>query len=355
MRVTIGLLLIGFGWQGVTTFRLAEEPDCGTKCRLSTKWLLRVGSDGEEVINGYPWFISSDMTGRIFLIGPQPRRVIPEGPPIVFDHRGQYLGTLGRRGSGPGETRDPSWVDVETDDSICVFEKGRMVVFGPDLKHVATRADTRAFRALHDVVPLPDGSLVGLGSEFVKPGRPRPIHMLQPGAASVRFMPEPQQPKVEGVARVLARSRNRSLDRFWVAQFAAHEGRGYDLVLMDVSPRIHVALRRRPIWWRSAAIYGKPEFTPTSRVMAVREVANGIVGVLFAHAPADWRLRVNPKKYSYMAYETRLELMDTAGGVVLASAQVRGFPLRILSDSTFATYVEDEDGAPHIDVWSFKR
>jgi len=356
MRASVGLLLIGFGWQGVTTFRLVGEPDCGAKCRLSTKRLFRIGSDSEDVINNYPIFISSERKGRIFLIGPRPRHVLPEGPPLVFDQRGQYLGTLGGRGSGPGETWRPSWVDVDTDDSIRVFEQGRMVVFGQDLKHVATRSDTRSVRRLQDVVMLPDRSIVALGSEFLTPGRPRAIHMLRPGEAAVQFMPEPQQPKADGRARVLARFRNRGSDRFWVAQFDAHEGHGYDLLLMDVSPRVHIALRRRPTWWRSAAIYGKPEFTPTSRVMAVREVANGIVGVLFAHPRADWRpSRIEPKRGSYMAYETRLELMDTARGVVVASAQMRGYPLRILSDSTFATYLEDEDGTPHIDVWSFKR
>ncbi len=312
---------------------------------------IRLAADSEVLVTGTPYFVGSDAQGRIFLIRSS-RLGLPEAPPLVFDHNGRFLTELGRRGRGPGETLYPSWIDFGPDDSIRVFEASRIHVFGPDLHPARTQLDLREVRSLRYVVRFGDGMIVGLGNEFLKPGEPRPVHELRPGVKSLTMMPEPALKVPNGPVRVLAASRNPH--RFWIGQFDLSEGVGYDLLLTDPGGHVFAAFRRRPVWWKSPRIIGLKTFVPTSRVQAVREIRNGLLLVLVAQPRSDWKPgTADPRNLmaSSDAYEARMELVDVVQRGVSGWAHVPGYPVGIVDDTTIATYVEDADGSPHVDLW----
>lgn len=57
----------------------------------------------------------------------------------IFDARGRLVDSVGRKGSGPGELRFPTWIGASA-DSMLVWDSGRLSVFGPDGKFVRSAA-----------------------------------------------------------------------------------------------------------------------------------------------------------------------------------------------------------------------
>jgi hypothetical protein len=140
-----------------------------------------------------------------------------------------------------------------------------------------------------------------------------------------------------------------------MAEFDANEGRGYDLLLIDVAPRVYWSVRRLPEWWNSAAIYGPVRHVPTSRIQDIREISDGVVAVMIAQPRDDWkRIAVDAQTNAgfWNRYTTVIELIDVKRRLVIGDGQAAGFPVRILDDSRLATFVEGEDAVPHLDVWT---
>ncbi|MBB4639018.1 hypothetical protein [Longimicrobium terrae] len=57
----------------------------------------------------------------------------------IFDGRGGLVDSVGRKGSGPGELRFPTWIGTRA-DSLLVWDSGRLSVFGPGGKFVRSAA-----------------------------------------------------------------------------------------------------------------------------------------------------------------------------------------------------------------------
>lgn len=96
-----------------------------------------------------------DSRGRILIADDRNHHV------VVFSPTGEYVGTIGRRGAGPGEFESPWEVATDAGDSIFVWDAGhaRISVFGPDL------AFRRSFRvppqwAVGSIGFLTDGRLL---------------------------------------------------------------------------------------------------------------------------------------------------------------------------------------------------
>jgi len=95
---------------------------------------------------------------------------------VVFGTDGRHVGTIGRRGSGPGEFQSPWEVATDASDSIFVWDSGnrRVSVFDPDLRY------QRTFRLpphwlVSSIRFLPQGQL--LLAAF-GPGEPATLHVL---------------------------------------------------------------------------------------------------------------------------------------------------------------------------------
>jgi hypothetical protein len=132
---------------------------------------------------------------------------------------------------------------------------------------------------------------------------------------------------------------------------------GYHLALVDTAGRTKLSLERQVVSWTTRKT--DPTFTPLQDTTAtpypgirhIREDARGHVLVLLRRPRSDWKAVKQEDRYAAANSHTVLEVLDPVRGRLLATAQVEGFPLRLLSDTRFATYREDSDGVPWVDVW----
>lgn len=109
---------------------IAAQTAC-TGCRppLGTIAMLSEG------LTGLPGRVLMTRSGDIVVLLAGP------GPPLVYDRGGRLKGPLGGCGRGPGESTWPHWIDAAVDDSLRVFELGRVIVFDSALKHARTAID----------------------------------------------------------------------------------------------------------------------------------------------------------------------------------------------------------------------
>ena len=160
--------------------------------RLQLTEVFRVGSlSGRNDAFGRVMDATLDHAGRLLVADDQNHRV------VVFGRRGEYVGTLGRHGRGPGEMQSPWLVAVDARDSIFVWDNAlaRVSVFGPDLR----------FRRSFGVPPqwlinglrfLPDGRLVVAAYGRNEPGG---LHVLsRTGRLERTFGPRPAQRDLAG-------------------------------------------------------------------------------------------------------------------------------------------------------------
>jgi hypothetical protein len=99
---------------------------------LQLTQVVRLGNlDGEHDAFGRVMDVALDRAGRILVADDLSHHV------VVFARDGRYVGTIGRRGAGPGEFESPWEVATDARDSIFVWDMGqaRISVFGPDLSY----------------------------------------------------------------------------------------------------------------------------------------------------------------------------------------------------------------------------
>lgn len=123
---------------------------------LQLTQVVRLGSlDGEHDAFGRVMDATLDRAGRILVADDLGRRV------VVFGRDGRYVGTIGRRGQGPGEFESPWRVAVDAADSIFVWDmaQARISVFGRDLRFARSFAVPPHW-SVSSIGFLPDGRLL---------------------------------------------------------------------------------------------------------------------------------------------------------------------------------------------------
>jgi hypothetical protein len=349
-----GILLVALAVQDP---RLTEVPDLQPclNCALPARRLFRIGEQVDAILPGRPRVVAQDRRGRIYVLNI--RRGGVHDPPAVYDSLGKYLGPLGRRGQGPGETTRAYWIDAGFDDTVRVFEPNRIVTFSKDLTHIRTRTEQHPVPGIRHIVVWPNGSYYAIGYEGIMPGRrTAAIHRRSSDGTRWEVVPEVERRDLFGPSRVLRSSRTKTSGLFWIAQFSASAGLGYDLLQVDTTLRVVSALRRRPRWWQSSAPSQNPILDASSRVADLRDLGNGVVAVLIAQPRDDWRtVPVDRRYYTgwWNQYTTLVEVVDTRKLILLGVARFPGYPMRILSDTRIASYVEEDD-VPLLDVWRIR-
>jgi hypothetical protein len=92
---------------------------------------LSLGGE-EEGAESFYWVTNSsvgtDAAGRIFVLNPSEHQV------VKFTSEGEYIGSVARRGGGPGEIQAPGSLAVAPDGSVSVFDFGKrsLVRFDPE-------------------------------------------------------------------------------------------------------------------------------------------------------------------------------------------------------------------------------
>ncbi len=227
-------------------------------------------------------------------------------------------------------------------------------MFDADLRHVRTYAERQPVPGMRHVVMWPDGSYFAIGNEVRASGqRADFVHRRSADGTSWSIVPEVVPTAAYGPNRVLRPADDKRSGTFWIAQFATHNGEGYDLWQVDSSLKRSAVLRRRPSWWHSAPVYDERRVIPSSRVLDVRDLGGGFVAVLIAQPRSDWRsVEIDEVRVTgwWNMYDSIVEVQDWRRRVIVSTARMTGYPQRILSDTRVATYAE-EDGIPFLDIW----
>jgi len=325
------------------------DNSCPSPCTLRIAQRVQLDFGNDDYLLGLPRVVRGDRTGRVLVI--QTKEALNQGPPLVFGPTGRLVGKLGGRGRGPGESEYPEWLAADFDDSLRIFESGRMVVFDEQLRHAHTTVLARSIERPMEVVSLSANEFVGLGTGGITPGTTRPLEVLR--LRQGPWQPFPLIRSEEGSTgmRALGRARDLSTERVWIAQYSLSEGRGYDLYLADRRSGRVAAFRRRPSWWRTLTL--GPAITSAgpplvSRVAHVREIRPGVVAVLIAQPSDDTRrMRANPRTGAgggwWNGFESLIEIIDTRTGRKLGELRVPGMPRGFVADDRVVSYYEEDD------------
>ncbi len=182
-----GSLLMG---QQVRERVIETVPDGGVRLELSE--VVRIGAaDGGPKSFGRVMDATFDTRGRIIVADDLNHEV------KVFSANGEYVGTVGREGRGPGEFQSPWVVATGPADSLFVWDSGlaRISVFSPNLEF-ARSMPVPPYWLLTGIEFLPDGNLLVAA---YGPTEKAVLHVLDRNGKQLRmFGPSPQSTGLGG-------------------------------------------------------------------------------------------------------------------------------------------------------------
>jgi hypothetical protein len=125
MAISVLLALSGLLPSVIQAQQVPDALSCRT-CAISVQEVARFGSAAEPAPH----------TPRDVLYHAGHYWILTDEQVLVFDARGARLGTIGRRGQGPGEFRDPVLLLPAAGDSVAVIDQGagRVAVISKDRK-----------------------------------------------------------------------------------------------------------------------------------------------------------------------------------------------------------------------------
>lgn len=138
---------------------------------------------------------AADAAGRVFILDPSLPRI------VIADRHLRTLGHFGRRGSGPGEFRDPVAVKALASGEVAVLDRalGRITLFGVDPGGTTARPlRTISLEFISEsMCALPDGGFLVYGSHAGQR-----LHVIRPDGRLVRSF-APAEPGLSPMARSL--------------------------------------------------------------------------------------------------------------------------------------------------------
>ena len=328
------------------------DPAICKACSVEVRRTATLGGP-DSPLAGLPRVLVEDAGRNLVVQG----RLIDRNPPLVFDSSGRYLGPLGRPGQGPGDVTPVRWLSTDSLGQVEVHSRNRINVFSARQELLSTSTLSDFDKLPGDMVRLGRGvsveltNLLGQGPDF------NPLIIRGPQGQVLREVHLSTKTKQSRPTRTITRSRREGHKLVWMAETKSIKGLGYEVLLIDTAGRARLRLERRLDWWTSRST--QPAFTPIQDTLStpypwishIREDADGRVLVLLAKPRSDWKAVKMADRWVEGNYLTVLEVVDPSGPRVLGTAVVKGFPLRLVSDTRFATYREDSDGVPWIDIW----
>ncbi len=105
--------------QGLATICVcnATQSSQGFYAAFDEEWSIGGESDKLDLIIGGPQHVVVDSSGKIFLAD------YPRADLQILDSSGGVLGSLGRRGNGPGEFQELTSLFIGSDDQVTVFDR----------------------------------------------------------------------------------------------------------------------------------------------------------------------------------------------------------------------------------------
>ncbi|MBK8249881.1 MAG: hypothetical protein IPK85_21190 [Gemmatimonadetes bacterium] len=347
MKARLGLFAV-FAASGVLTGQVAAVRDlrCAGPCPPLQTSTSAVDFPDRFPLLGIPQVVASGTSGTFHVI--QQKNALEEGPPLTFASSGRFLGALGGRGRGPGESEHPQDIATNSADTTFLVEGARVTAFDGRHKPLWTKMLTKWIERPTSLTYLSAGEFAAIGTGPVPADSPRPIETISLESAARRPLITPSRlPESIGRLRLLSPARSRP-GSVWVAQWGLVNSTGY--LLYRAGPAVNdTVLLRDPPWWRridmSPAVPGSGPPIST-RLVAIREVAPGILGILMGQPVDSLARRPIAARTGggwWNRYETLLELVDVARATKIGEVRSRGFPRGFASDSAIVAYSEVDD------------
>jgi hypothetical protein len=245
---------------------------------------------------------------------------------------------------------------MDAGDSIHVHGvTGSRSVFSPDLQHAYSRRSTAGDIGAFDHVLLPDRRTVSL-SRLLPVGQPdlNPLALRDSAGRLVRHL-RPNPGPTRRIRR-LASVNSGWPGIVWVAE-SGQQGDGYLLMLVDSLGKVPQMFERRTSWWTRGAPLSPvavPRDTipePATRIDGLRQNRNGHLVLLATQPRSGWKTVRNEDAHRNGNFFSVVEVLDLQRRQVIGRVRVPGYAVSIVDDARFATYHEDDDGIPHVQLW----
>lgn len=262
-----------------------------------------------------------DSRGRLFTTSKR-------GEPVhVWDSLGAYVGSVGRRGTGPGEFGEwPLSLFIDDSDTLHVLDSGgRWHVFDSRFKHIRTFSVAPAHRA---VTLLPDGSIV-VTNAIAGSGSKTAMQVISRDGRSTADVGSLSTGARDKGARLVTSELNQSV---WIAPPQGAK-QGYALENRNRLGEVLSVVRREVPWFPNDGYSDEPRL-PSFRMLHADE--EGLLWVAIGVKDPRWRPRktgessLERESASTELYDLRIEVIDPKSGNVLASVRHDTIDERVL-------------------------
>lgn len=275
----------------------------------------------------------------------------------VWDARGRYLSSFGRRGDGPGEFAGPGMMSLFMDDKDNVHVRDgalRWSVFSREHEYVR-RVAAVAMGGLPGTTVILDGGWA-LASDGRGPDPTGDFRVVDPDGALQRTFGHARDGEAGRPERPIAYAGG---DTFWAGP--RQEADAYVLEEWGTDGVLRRALRRDVSWWEPL---GSAEASPAVRQLHITKT--GLLYVMVRRATREFAReyasaqrrgeRMDPGRREALT-EIVAEVIDTRSGELLASQvhsapQFREIMPRVLFRGSLRGYRYEvgEDGLPFVDI-----
>ena len=342
----------------VRRLTVTDQPAC-PRCTIELRKVVTLGANGDSVSPDIMATVARDSKGN-FYVGP----VDTPGAVLIYDSSGRIVGSVGRRGQGPGEHLEIGFVKVGPGDTLHVFDAGtfRLSVYSPARKLVRT-VPLPARALILDVLPQPSGDVV-INAEVSTPSAIGfPLHRINSKGEIVRSFGALAPVVVPGEQRARRASGPGGVNSFWHG-----EANRYDIERWTIDGKPDVILSRTAAWFAPYApregSYNPQVVKPRPRLRRITQTQDTVVWVGVDVADASWKQVSNASPDSemrmgviddYLAlYDTVLEAINPATGRLLASTRVDAPLHRFFGDGFTFSHRADSAGYRFLDVWQFR-
>lgn len=339
-----------------------EGPATCDECSLSFERQAVIHDvDGEAGLSWQPVFITRAPNGHLFVVS-------SEFKPLHYDSSGEFIGSLGREGAGPGEHRSVSTIRVGPSDTLWVVDGalGRRSAWSIEGEFL-TSYRAPGGGGLTDAVVFDDGSWVTSGIRREPEAIGFPFHRFDlEGERLASFGPEVTISPAERIRPPSMRRNIAAADgkSFWSSNLYA-----YELARYAMSGERLQAISRQVEWFAEQdTIVRVPttrDLPPSPQIRWIVQDDEGLLRVAIRVPDEDWRSGIGerqedprfpgagvlytPMEYDQV-YDTVIEIIDPENGVVLVSQRIDDLVFAWVDADHIATYREDEWDLPVIEI-----
>jgi hypothetical protein len=317
--------------------------------------VLTIGAQGKGEISGFPASMARGRDGTIYLVDER-RRLVQ-----VYTGDGRFVREIGRTGQGPGEYQDAR-VLLGSDQRIHVLDprSARHTTLSPDGTFIESVPLPSPFPAIGAATLLVNGHLVTNMFYRDRAGGRFALQEVDAAGKQVKLLDEGSYTDHNdpGVARLLFARPNGDLWSIHTHSYAI------DRFAADLTTRkslVRVADWFKPVTSEAQLSGGEFDQPPSTIVHGLWEDAGGLLWTMTPVAAKDWK--AGPTFAEWRAagmpslgppgekLDTMIEVLDPAAGRLVAFLRVDQYVVRSLGDGYVASYREDADGTPLVDIW----